>query len=169
MGRSLSKQKGAQFERDVCRILSLWVSKGKKKNLFWRSAMSGGRATLHLKRGETNKEQCGDIVAIHPDGVILTDTFYIECKFRADFNFRNILKIGEGHVLATYWKNVRAEAKKYRKMPMCIFKENRFPAIVLFPYEYPPPPAMFRVEVPGLFWIIRLEDIYNVPLGGNDG
>src|SRR5215216_6431446 len=39
--------KGPQWEREVCRALSLWVTNGERVDVFWRSAMSGGRATVH--------------------------------------------------------------------------------------------------------------------------
>ena len=45
------KQKGGEYERTVCKKLSLWVSNGTRDDIFWRSAMSGGRATLQRKKG----------------------------------------------------------------------------------------------------------------------
>jgi len=46
MRKGGGKAKGASFERDICRRLSLWVSAGKQEDVFWRSAMSGGRSTV---------------------------------------------------------------------------------------------------------------------------
>jgi hypothetical protein len=73
------KGKGSSFERKVCVLLSLWVTNGKKKDAFWRSSMSGGRATIHVKRGDKNR-QAGDIAAVAPEGHQFTDVFFAECK-----------------------------------------------------------------------------------------
>jgi hypothetical protein len=51
MRKGGGKQKGSQFERDVCRELSLWVSHGKQEDVYWRSAMSGGRSTVAALKG----------------------------------------------------------------------------------------------------------------------
>ena len=58
------KQKGSGFERTICHELSMWISHGKHDDLFWRSSMSGGRATVMFKKGGQNRTQNGDITAI---------------------------------------------------------------------------------------------------------
>lgn len=76
----MGNQKGAQFERDICRRLSMWWSGGEADDLFWRSAGSGGLATRRKKNGQTQKSQHGDIVATDARGADLTDRYTIECK-----------------------------------------------------------------------------------------
>lgn len=74
------KGKGSQFERDFSRDLSLWWSGGKRKDLFWRSAMSGGMSTV------TGCEaQSGDIVAVDAEGFPLLDIlcFELKCGYRS--------------------------------------------------------------------------------------
>lgn len=81
-----SKRKGAQFERYVCKRLSEWVSNGTRDDLFWRSAMSGGRATVGLKAGIARAAQTGDVTALSGKGKFvkkagwLTANYTIECK-----------------------------------------------------------------------------------------
>jgi hypothetical protein len=123
------KAKGSAFERTVCQQLSLWISAGKQKDLLWRSAMSGGRATVAQKRGDRLSNQAGDISAVHPDGHKLTDRFCIECKFYADLDL-GAFWFGKGK-LAQFWKETRDEAQNHFKRPLLIAKQNRLPAIVL--------------------------------------
>lgn len=126
---SLGKQKGAQFERDVCKDLSLWISKGKRKDLFWRSAMSGGRATLAKKKGEKLKNQAGDITAIDPKGNILTNIFMVECKFYKSLNIEALIIKNKGKLIQ-FWDKAVLEANAYKKLPLLICKQNRLPALL---------------------------------------
>lgn len=119
------KQKGSQFERDICKALSLWVSKGVSIDLYWRSAMSGGRATV--KRGQVR--QAGDITAVAPEGHALTNRFYCECKAYKSLTL-DCLVTGKG-ALIDFWKIAVKEAKSHSKLPMLIFKRNHWPVIVI--------------------------------------
>ena len=128
MGRA-SKAKGSGFERLVCRKLSLWVSQGKNEDLFWRSSLSGGRATVAQRKGR-NVRQAGDICAVSPEGHVLTDVYFVECK-----NYRNL---GIGHFLVAdrgplvkFWKIACKEAKKYNRKPMLIAKQSGLPVLVV--------------------------------------
>lgn len=72
---SKGSQKGSSFERQICKALSKWWSGDDKKQVFWRSASSGGRAT-RVK----GIDQFGDIVAIEQSGFPLTNIVVIELK-----------------------------------------------------------------------------------------
>jgi len=72
--------KGPQFERDMCKQLSLWWSDGARSDVFWRTSGSGARATVRAKKGKETFGQCGDVAAIHPDGVSFLEVFAIELK-----------------------------------------------------------------------------------------
>jgi hypothetical protein len=127
------KQKGADFEREVCKKLSLWVSRGEKEDLFWRSAMSGGRATVYRKQGKGQlARQAGDITATAPEGHVLTDQWYIECKFVADLRLDSWLLKDEGD-LARYWTTAKEEAKAHGRDPMMIVKQNRGEMLLVVP------------------------------------
>ncbi len=117
------KQKGSNFERDICRRLSLWVTDGTKDDCYWRSAMSGGRATVRHKSGKDTR-QTGDITAVAPEGHALTNLFFIECKFYKDLNVDSFLIENVG-TLAKFWQHANKEAAKYSRYPMLIVKENR--------------------------------------------
>ncbi|HWY34910.1 MAG TPA: hypothetical protein VNX68_09700 [Nitrosopumilaceae archaeon] len=124
------KAKGSQFERDVCKKLSLWISDGKNENLLWRSAMSGGRSTVMNKSGKTNKEQAGDISATGREGHDLIDKFYIECKNYKDLGIDRFL-INESCKLGKFWNEACKAAYKNEKQPMLIVKQNFFPELAI--------------------------------------
>lgn len=72
--------KGQQFERDVCVLLSRWWTGGENDSVFWRTANSGGRATVRGKKGKTTRGQYGDICATDPIGQPFIDLFNVEIK-----------------------------------------------------------------------------------------
>jgi len=125
------KHKGQQFERDVCKQLSLWVSKGKSKNLFWRSAQSGGRATTLRKKGEDLSVHAGDIAAIDPAGEQFCKTFFVECKFLKSLKLDTLVYPMKG-VIQPIWEKCREQAAQYKKVPLLICKENGRLPLVMF-------------------------------------
>jgi len=72
--------KGAQFEREICRMLSLWWTKGQRDDVFWRTSQSGGRATFRMQKGLRTFGSYGDIAAIDPIGLPLLQEWTIELK-----------------------------------------------------------------------------------------
>lgn len=123
-----SKQKGSAYERQVCKQLSGWVTGGARSDVFWRSAMSGGRATITLASA-----QAGDISAVHPLGHVLTEKFIIECKHVRDLNIQGLFFYSKAGI-NDYWQKLLADCNKYGKLPMLIAKQNRqFPLLFLEP------------------------------------
>lgn len=118
------KTKGGTFERLICVKLSKWVSEGKKDDLFWRSAMSGGRATVGAKKGIKRDSQSGDISAIAPEGHKLTNSFSIECKTYASLMLEGLLFEKKGGI-SSFWSQTVRDALNSEKMPMLIAKQNR--------------------------------------------
>lgn len=125
-----SKAKGSSFERRVCKELSLWVSGGEHEDVFWRSAMSGGRATVASRRGVKLRRQAGDITATAPEGHVLTDRFYIEVKHVKALDFLSFFTRNTGS-LAKYWKTAKREARRHGLLPMIIAKQNSLPTILM--------------------------------------
>lgn len=126
--KGMGKRKGSAFEREVCKKLSLWVSGGKNADLFWRSAMSGGRATVARKNGKLVR-QAGDVCAVTPEGHPFTDFWYIECKHYKTIDLGQFVVTYKGK-LAEWWKKARREARAYGKEPMLIVKQNGWPAML---------------------------------------
>lgn len=129
MKKGGGKQKGAQFERDVCVALSQWVSGGKSDSCFWRSAMSGGRATVRYAKGKSHDGQGGDLAATSIEGHALLNNFVVECKHVADLNLRGAAIKGIGP-LKEFWLQVSGDAERVSKQPMLIARQNMMPTVL---------------------------------------
>jgi len=125
-----SKSKGSDFERQCCKLLSLWITNGKREDVFWRSAMSGGRATVAKKAGR-DVRQAGDITAVAPEGHALTDHYYIECKSYKKLDLDSFILDGKGQ-LAKFWLETIKQAARHKRKPILIAKENRRESLVIF-------------------------------------
>lgn len=119
--------KGSQFEREVCVTLSQWVTRGTKKDVFWRTAMSGGRATVFKKKGSLFR-QSGDICAVSHEGHELTSEYFFELKFYKDLNFPAFFVKGTGP-LGQFWDKAQDEARSYGLTPILIVKQNMMPVL----------------------------------------
>jgi hypothetical protein len=128
------KTKGAAFERLVCRQLSLWISGGKNANLFWRSSMSGGRATIAAKKGEKIRVQSGDIAAIDPAGHPFLDVFYVECKRNKTVRLDRLFYPMKGKLLPI-WETAKKNAAEVGKVPLLIVKEDGRPILLVGPAQ----------------------------------
>jgi hypothetical protein len=68
--------KGGEFERDISKFFTKWLTGKEKPYKFWRMPASGALATIH----DENIDMAGDIRALDKDGRFLIDLFCIECK-----------------------------------------------------------------------------------------
>lgn len=122
MARGRKKQhissKGAAWERNICGRLSLWMSQMRRKDLFWRSAMSGGRATID----KSSHAMAGDICAIHKLGARFLELFTIECKWRATFNVEASFFGREGFLLRDWYQAYDQVAPG--REPLLMMKQN---------------------------------------------
>lgn len=126
-----AKAKGGGYERSVCKRLSQWVSKLAREDVFWRSAMSGGRARVHFGKREANmRAQCGDVTAIHQLGNLLTRVFVIECKHLKDLEFQR-LPFGRKGMVGSMWGETLQDAKDFRRLPMMVALQNRQTDVVV--------------------------------------
>lgn len=127
---TLGKIKGGNYERGVCRKLSLWISHGERDDLLWRSAMSGGRATIGLNKGLKRKAQVGDISAIDALADALLDVVSIECK-----NYKNLEIVSSiirnNGLLYDFWFDHRRKCLQFGKHPLLIAKQNYYPDLCL--------------------------------------
>lgn len=133
MRKGKGKSKGSSFERVVCKQLSEWVSKGRRTDLFWRTAISGGRATVARRKGVVVR-QAGDICAVSPEGHALTDYWYIECKFYRRIMLAEFLINNQGPIVR-WWKTAKHEARQHGLEPMLIIKQNKWPVLVITRWE----------------------------------
>ena len=124
--KNKSKAKGSAFERKVCKLLSLWVSDGIRDDLYWRSAMSGGRASVRFKKGgQKSTNQAGDLTAIDPLGKSLLDVFCIECKTYKSLHFKSLLFLKpKDQSFVSFWKQTTTTAHQHDRLPMLIAKQK---------------------------------------------
>lgn len=128
------KQKGSGFERDIAKFLTEWVSGQRKEYYFWRSPGSGGVATVIGENGAI----AGDIIALKPEGAVLTKKFSIECKvgypqssFHAFMNKRK-----KDDEITGFWVQCVNSAKSGNKIPMLIYKKKGFNTLVGVPFSW---------------------------------
>lgn len=136
MGKSA---KGAQFERALCKRLSEWWTGGKRQDVFWRSACSGGMATNRAKKGGAAYGQHGDIQAVDPVGKPLMDIFTIELKrgyTKASFVdvFDKPSKCAQSQWEAFMEQAVRSAQQAGSKHWMLIQRRDRREALVFIPH-----------------------------------
>lgn len=135
----MSSKKGGIYEREICGELSTWWSGGEADDLFWRTAGSGGRATVRGKKGKSTTGHCGDVSATDKRGAKLLKVIAIEIKrgYNKD-TFANLLdkpKHAAEQVWETWIKQAIASRDAAKaKFWMIIQRRDRKEAICFFPH-----------------------------------
>ena len=115
------KAKGSGGERLVCRILSKWINGTEKPYVFYRSANSGGLATV-LGMYE---DMSGDIMCIRPEGKDVADKFSIEIKTGyKDACLDKCLKDNKNEDFRDFWTQCNRDATNAKKLPLLIYNRN---------------------------------------------
>lgn len=129
--------KGADFERIICRELSLWWSEGKRDDIFWRTPQSGGRATSRGKQGKSTFGHHGDILATDPIGLPLLDfmTFELKCGYARD----SLMELIDGTEKAQWYKWItgamRVKDESGSKYWCLIVKRPRRRVLICYPWS----------------------------------
>lgn len=155
--------KGAAYERAIAQKLSLWITHGKIADGLWRTSMSGGRATIALRRGE-KLQQVGDLAAIRLELHTFTSKHYIECKHVRSLDIESFILTGKGS-LATFWRTALKESLAHdARFPVIVAKQNRTPDIVLTGYElFPRNPNVPKASKPREWDLWLLADLLEQP------
>ena len=114
--------KGSEYERNISKFLTKWLTGKVKPYMYWRSDASGGLATVH----EENIHMTGDIKHLHPDAKFLTDLLSIECKtgYKNTSFWQHFSPIKFS--LQDFWSQACTDAEKASKHPLLIYrKKNR--------------------------------------------
>lgn len=130
----MASNKGSDFERDMCKELSLWISKGKRVDVFMRNRVRVTEFTPERER------QLGDLTTNDIKGIYFTSMFVVECKTgysktKKGSRTKNIpwdlLDIIDGvkdkqdnKTLLQFWDQVESDAKLCHKKPILIFKRD---------------------------------------------
>lgn len=87
-----SPGKGSDYERELCKRLSLWWTVGARDDVFWRCSGSGARAKVRGRQGADTAGQHGDVAATDPVGAPLIDVFTIEIKRGySEYTFQDLI------------------------------------------------------------------------------
>lgn len=114
--------KGGEFERDICKFLTVWLTGKPKPYAFWRMPGSGSFATI----SEENVNMSGDIRGITSEGMEITDIISIECKTGyPKTSFWQHIKGTKGFNLKLFWIQCLEDAKKPGKHPILIYRKLR--------------------------------------------
>jgi hypothetical protein len=125
-----SSRKGGKFERQICKDLSLWLTKGQRSDLLWRTSLSGGRATIQHRKGLVNIAQLGDIGAIDPEGCRLTDRFVVETKHVKSLDLPGAFLKRTG-ALMRFWRKLLPVAHQHNRHPFIVARQNGMPIILV--------------------------------------
>lgn len=128
---SLANRRGSDLERYTARTLSLWLSEGKEDGWFWRSAMSGGRATLF---GQVAATQAGDLSGLSAEAHRFLDKFVVECKRRRTLNLDRAV-VGKSSQLEKLFGEAQHEAEKYGRQTWFVAKQDRLPTMLCLSHD----------------------------------
>ena len=133
--------KGSDFERELCKLLSKWWTKGERDDVFWRTSQSGGRATQRRKAGKSTYGSCGDLATVDPIGTPLTSTCTIELKRGYSYaNFADIFEMrpdSAQHLWEAFIEQAMREARD-AGVPhwLLIVRRDSRKAIICFPKTF---------------------------------
>lgn len=130
-------QKGSAFERDMCRLFSLWYSQGEEDDYFWRTAGSGSRATnRHLHGKDLTKFQHGDMTFVRPEGRPLVEHFSFEFKSYSGIDFHGIFHtVCPARSLLSFWAKCVRDAEESARIPWLVTKVTTGKPISWVPRE----------------------------------
>lgn len=133
MRKGGGKEKGSEFERSVCKKLSMWLTAGEHDDVLWRSAMSGGRATVQHKKDKRSYHQVGDICAVGPAGRWITENFLMECKCykKIDFEALILKDVGELKRFLQRMDKDLLIKDNHGRAPLFIIRQDRTPTIMI--------------------------------------
>jgi hypothetical protein len=125
------RQKGSQFERDMSRAFSLWVTNQKSDDCFWRSASSGGAHTRRQAKGGGMASQAGDLRCTAEGGVLFSKLFSVECKFVKDATTHNLFFGNAAGKTVEFWLQASRDAKATGRRPILALRQNRIGEVLI--------------------------------------
>lgn len=156
----MKSDKGAAFEREESRFLSLWWSGQQKDDIFWRNRTRITSKTINAER------QCGDLQAFHTDGLPFAEVFNVELKAgystkKTDSTNKKVAAgkaikkqtvrnvpwdllsvidsktVDDNLVILNFWYQCESDAEKSGRIPLLIFKRDfHSPVVVIQPLDF---------------------------------
>lgn len=161
MRKGGGKDKGAGYERECARVLSIWVSEGKSKDLFWRSAASGAMATMRAKQGKDVGPHAGDLIPVGQEGSGFMDAFCVECKRVKSMNWVDLIYnrldvIDSMPPIDQFWNQAVSQGGDSNRRPFLMFREDRKPDLIgidAYMYDY------LQVKMGNIFSAFTIDDL----------
>ena len=129
--------KGSSYEREICKLLSMWWTDNERDDIFWRTSISGGRAKTRQKAGKKTFGQYGDIQATDPIGQPLIDLCLIEIKrgYGSASFMDEMDRKGKKESIWGEWFSKMEKDIKTAKIPfwILIVRRNRKKALIFLP------------------------------------
>jgi hypothetical protein len=154
--KGIKMAKGGSFEREVCYVLSNWITNGKMDDALGRSDGSGSRFTARKKSGKDTANMAGDITFTHKAGMPLIKVWSLECK--TGYGGKRKIKDKEGKVVKkiqdrwdlldcldskqetpaflTMWNQCKRDAGLSHRKPVLIFRRNMHGICIAMQHEY---------------------------------
>lgn len=120
------KEKGSEWERQVGKQLSLWLTAHERPDIFSRNVLSGGSFTRAERLGEISSRMPGDLMAAHPLAIEFLKQFSVECKHLKDIGLEALLwDASAGTMLGNIIHLARRQAASIKCEHMVIAKQDR--------------------------------------------
>lgn len=131
-----SKDKGNDFERAICKELSLWWTGQERDDVFYRTSNSGGRATVRAKKGQSTFNHYGDVSASDPIGEPFLKLFRLELKRGYNhLSIQDLLDTKNDGGFAKWIAQAKESATQGGSLSwMLILRRDQRQAMCLFPY-----------------------------------
>jgi len=119
------KHKGSNYENQVSRNLSMWLTKGQDKKIFLRSDNSGATYTIYQRRSKSLDNHAGDITSNGPIADLVLKYFCLECKAYKDIGLWSLIT-KQGCMYQWWVKHIKL-CNEINKTPILVVKQNYKP------------------------------------------
>lgn len=127
-----SNDKGSVWEREVGKLLSLWLTNAERGDIFSRNVLSGGAFTLAEAAGKISSRAPGDLMAAHPLAFNFLSRFSVECKHLANIGLEAYLLDPRAQTSLGQIISLASRQAKHIKLEyMIVAKQNNREAIVM--------------------------------------
>ncbi len=114
------KSKGSAFEREICKMLNVWLTGKEKPYVFWRSPSSGALATIHVE----NEDMSGDITGFSEEAKIICSVLNFELKTGyKETSIDKFLKYNKTDKLKEFWNQCINDCND-KKHPVLIYRKK---------------------------------------------
>lgn len=126
------KQKGNNFESQIAKKLSLWLTEGEDAKQLIPSRSSGG----WKPDGDRNWRHVGDLAPNGPRGEQFRHFFAVETKHHKSFDFWHVWTSEPGDNLMGWWAKLIEEIEgcadypEHPPLPLIIFRMNYRPIMI---------------------------------------